>query len=146
MSYTTIDELTKNGSGKIFHTGGIYEPGHTFFYAEDIKAVLRQTGAEEASVTQLGIISIKFEREDGENHGIKLVTGLALAKSPLERDESGKIINGEEMDWFDIVAIAWPPYYKGGTTDLIDNFPGSTAPGELFEGSDDYLVGEKITK
>ncbi|MCB0549726.1 MAG: hypothetical protein KDD19_19295 [Phaeodactylibacter sp.] len=142
MAFTTITELTLHEeTGSIENGKGFLFEGNSFFYAADIKKVLEQAkNAPEAKLSQLCIINVKFEKNDDEkNHNRHDVTGLALAKSELQYDGENKIIN---TDWYEVVALAWPPYYiKGSVQTLEDNEPDSAFRGFLFEGSDEYVPG-----
>lgn len=139
MAYTTISELTLNGDGSIVFDGAFFQQDVAFFYLKDIQKVLQQGGSD-AKLSQLCIINIKFEKNDGPgNHNRHDVTGLALAKSELRFDGAGKIIN---TDWHETVALAWPPYYiKDSVTTLENDDSLSEFFGHLFEGSSEYIPG-----
>ena len=148
MSFVKTSELTLTADGNIDHGEGvgIYYPDRTFFYAEDIKVVLAQDPS--ATLAQLKIISVVFERSDAEvkggelvgNHNIHKVTGLALQKS-----ESNVVDGSEVPSWHPLVALAWPPYYiRNSVEGLEDDFAGSEFQGERFRGSDNYKTGLPI--
>lgn len=139
MAYTTISQLTPNGDGSIVYGGTFFHKDVAFFYLKDIQMVLEQGGSD-AKLSQLCIINIKFEKNDGpRNHNREMVTGLALARSEPQFDGAGKIIN---TDWHEKVALAWPPYYiKDSVTTLENDDPSSEFFGHLFEGSDEYVPG-----
>ncbi|MFT5166396.1 MAG: hypothetical protein ACI8P3_001627 [Saprospiraceae bacterium] len=148
MSFTRITQLTTDDptSGEISIGPVSIVPLHTFFYWEDIAVVLAQD--PDAKISSLQLQQVKFERNDGANHNQFEVPVLALRKTEGEiHDLNGDINNTEEgkSHWHSAVAISWPPYYRRGTTDLLDN----TNPGfinDRFEGDDDYRAGFPLNK
>lgn len=146
MSFTDISQLTKHpDNGSIVNGEGFYEPGHTFFYAEDIKKVLAQAAADpEVKLSQLQLIDVKFEKNHGEgNQNIHNIKVLALAKKEIKVDEEGNITNTE---WYPKVALPWAPYYDPETTTLENNDPDSEFFGRRFSGHPDYKPGLEIHK
>ena len=140
MAYTTIDQLTPDPStGSIVRGDGLYLRDNTFFYAEDIKKVVAQD--PNATLAQLQMIPVLFERSDGdENHNQHEVTVLALAKDPID----GAPLTA--LQWHDVVAMAWPPYYKQNTVAVTDSQPGSAYKGQRYLGSPNYNTGMKINR
>lgn len=136
MSYTTLEQITGLPIRRTIETGEAkFHKGHTFFYAEDIMVVLNQRINGERC--QLQLVDVVFEREDGgKNHNIQNVVGLALE----EVDEEGN-----HVDWYEKVAVAWPPYYQPRTSALFDEREGPFN-GKRFEGSEDYIPGNELHK
>lgn len=146
MAFTRISQLTRDpNTNSIANGQGLIKEGHSFFYLEDVQKVLHQVNNPDAvKLSQLAIIPVKFEKSDGEgNHNIHEVTGLALAKSDIQRDDMENITNTE---WHEIVALAWPPYYKAASTQLINEDPDSPFEGYPFDGDDSYVPGLEIHK
>lgn len=146
MSFTDISQLTENlKTGTIVHDEGFYDPGHTFFYAEDIKKVLAQAEANpKVKLSQLRLINVKFEKNHGEgNHNIHNIKVLALAKEAIRFDEEGNIVNEE---WYEKVALPWAPYYDPETITLENEDPDSEFFGRRFSGHPDYKPGLEIHK
>lgn len=146
MPFTDISQLTKNlKTGSIVNGEGFLVPGHSFFYADDIEKVLAQAEEDsEAKLSQLRLINVKFEKTDGEkNHNIHEVTVLALAKSEIQKDEEGNVVN---KDWYDKVALSWPPYYDPQTPALDNEDPDSPFFGKRFSGDSSYVPGLQIDK
>ncbi|MCB9266736.1 MAG: hypothetical protein H6558_17050 [Lewinellaceae bacterium] len=140
MAYTTISELEGfDGTDRIENGPGFFKEGHTFFYAEDIQLVLAQ-GDTNTKLSQLRILNIVFKRNDGSgNHNRHEVTGLALAKSEIQTDAEDRILN---EDWYDNVALAWPPYYIRGSVQNLEDQENEGFIGDLFEGSPEYVPGD----
>lgn len=156
MSYTTIPNLTTKdpASGEIQNGDG-FEKDVTFFYWQDIKKVIEQS--PNVPISNLKLVSIRFDREEPEgeifNHERYEITGLALRKTEEEigaiLQEFGELNNEIEgrSKWHDIVALAWPVYYKGSTTDLRDSENEKAEyNGQLFLGSEGYIPGRKLNK
>ncbi len=152
MAYTTVQNLTTKDpkSGEIENGPGFFKPGHTFFYWEDVDLVLKQS--PDAPVSNLKLVNIVFERDDdGLNHYRYEITGLALKKTDPELAAlDGKFDNTAigQSKWHDIVALAWPVYYKGGSTETLldsDN-PRSEFNGQRFRGSNDYNPGGPLNR
>ncbi len=146
MAFTRISQLTRNpNTNSIVNGQGFIQEGHSFFYMEDVQKVLGQVpNPDDIKLSQLVIIPIKFEKNDGEgNHNIHEITGLALAKSDIKRDEMQNITNTE---WYEIVALGWPPYYKPESTQLINEDADSEFQGYPFDGDDSYVPGLEIHK
>lgn len=153
MAYTTIPNLETEDpkSGEIEKGSGYYVDDHTFFYWQDIEQVIRQS--PNAPMSNLQRVNIHFERTDGsKNHDRKFITGLALRKTKEEIDAlNGSFDNtdeeGTQSKWYPKVALAWPVYYKGGTTDILD-FDNDVQEhnGLPFQGSADYVPGELLEK
>ncbi|MCB0569789.1 MAG: hypothetical protein KDC66_08510 [Phaeodactylibacter sp.] len=143
MGFAKISDLTlRNGS--IDNGEGFIAPGHSFFYLEDIQRVLAPREANpNIRLSQLRIVSIMFDKDDGpNNHNRHEVTGLALLRSEPQFDQDGKITN---TDWYDDVALAWPPYYITDSVELLtDDKEGFD--GKRFTGSMDYGPGKRIFK
>ena len=139
MAYTTIDELDTSGiaDGEIEKGAGFFKPGHSFFYIEDINKVLQQAPNE--PISNLKVVNIVFFRNDQEgNHDRHEVTGLALKRTTPS--------NGK--NWYDNVALAWPPYYRRESTEsLKDTNPvDSDYLNMPFQGADNYIPGNELQK
>jgi hypothetical protein len=91
MSYTTIDQLTKDANDNLLETDGNRE-NKTLYYAKDLDQVMGQAG-----FARLEYLNVKFERSDGTNNNIHDITVLA------GKGDAGNIL--------DNVALPWPPYY-----------------------------------
>ena len=138
MSFTTRGQITGDPVRRTIEDGKArFYKGHTFFYAEDIMAVLEQR-KESEGIAQLQLVDLVFARIDGgENHDIHNVVGLALE----EVDEAGN-----HIDWYEKIALAWPPYYEPRSVPLENDDASSPHFGREFGGSQKYPVGFAISK
>lgn len=157
MAITKITELTtlQPESGDIENGKGLFIEGHTTFYWEDIKMVLDQNPA--APISNLEFVNVVFEREEDlkpkevpGNHDIFEVSVLALRKPTKVIEEmngefDNRVAGGSK--YYDIVALAWPPYYRRKSRDL-SALPdsGSRYVNELYLGDDNYAPESFLNK
>lgn len=152
MAHTTIPELTTLDplSGEIENGPGFFFEDQTFFYWADIAKVLTQS--PKAPIENLRKVNVLFQLDDGaHNHERHEVTGLALRKT----EEEIAALNGNfnnavlgQSKWHNIVALAWPVYYKEGSTQtFVDSENEKTDyNGMLFSGSSQYNPGQKLSR